>query len=263
MKIGLSSASFYPNVNTEDCIRVMKGIGFNLGEIFLNTPSEYEEDFVKRLKEQAGANNFKINSIHAFSGQFEPYLFDSYKRRREDMIRIFAKVCTAANILGAEYYTFHGMRLQPLENLDWNLIVSVYDELSYIAQEKGIKLAQENVSWCMSSNVDFLKYIKVKCKYPVSFTLDIKQSYKAGLDPFEYIEIMGRDIVNVHINDRDEESACLLPGNGNVDYKKIISKLTEIDYSGNGIIEVYRDNYLDYDDLKMSKIFLDNLFKSI
>jgi len=47
MDIGLSSACFYPNLHTENSIRKMKELGFNDGEIFLNTPSEYEEEFLK------------------------------------------------------------------------------------------------------------------------------------------------------------------------------------------------------------------------
>ena len=60
MEIGLSSASFYPNVNTEDSIEVMKQLGFESGEIFLNSPSEYEEDFIKELLEEKNKYNFKI-----------------------------------------------------------------------------------------------------------------------------------------------------------------------------------------------------------
>lgn len=45
MKIGLSSACFYPDVLTEDSIKLIKDIGFTSGEIFLNSNSEYEEEF--------------------------------------------------------------------------------------------------------------------------------------------------------------------------------------------------------------------------
>ena len=41
MDIGLSSACFYPDLHTENSIGKMKELGFNHGEIFLNTWSEY------------------------------------------------------------------------------------------------------------------------------------------------------------------------------------------------------------------------------
>jgi sugar phosphate isomerase/epimerase len=249
MNIGLSSASFYPEVNTEDSIKLMKSLGFNSGEIFLNTPSEYEEDFIKKLLEETNKYNFKIYSIHCCSSQYEPFIFDKYKRRREDMLVYYKKLCRAAKLLGAECYTFHGMRLENFNNLDKKFIADVYDELSYISLEEGIKLSQENVSWCMSSNLNFLSFLNECCKHPIYFTLDIKQAYKAFVDPEKYIDVMGKNIVNFHVNDRDEKHICMLPGRGTVDYGKIVSKLRGMEYDGMAIIEVYRENYTSYTEL--------------
>lgn len=256
MKIGLSSASFYPNVKTEDSIALMKNLGFESGEIFLNSPSEYEEDFVSLLLEEKNKHNFHIHSVHSFSSSFEPFIFDSYTRRRDDMYVYFKKVCEAAKILGADCYTFHGMRYQNLNTLNNKFIIEVYNKLLYTAYEEGIKLAQENVSWCMSADINFLNMIKESCKYPIHFTLDIKQAYKAGIYPEKYIDSMGKNIINFHINDRDKDNICLLPGKGDVDYKKISCKLKEIGYNKVGIIEVYSNNYSDYNELTLAKKFL-------
>lgn len=256
MNIGLSSASFYPNVITEDSIKVMKKIGFDLGEVFLNTPSEYDFEFGKKLVEEKEKYDFYINSVHCFSSQFEPYLFDKYKRRREDMLKYFRKVCKIGKMLGANCYTFHGMRFENLKTLDLNFIIDIYNELLYICLEEGIQLAQENVSWCMSSNLNFLELLIEKLRYTLKFTLDVKQAYKASVEPIEYIDIMGKNIINFHINDRDENNVCLLPGKGNVDLQKIVLKLKEMGYNGNGIIEVYSNNYKNYSELLEAKKYL-------
>ncbi|RHW66549.1 sugar phosphate isomerase/epimerase [Clostridium botulinum] len=259
MKIGMSSACLYPKVPIEESISVMKSLGFNIGEIFLNTYSEYSEDFIKILQEQKEENDFLINSIHAFSSVFEPYLFDSYKRRQRDMLKIFKKVCRAGSLLKANYYTFHGMRRNNLLDLNMNYIIDVYNELNYIANEEGIKLAQENVAWCMSSNIDFLDILNEKCNNQLHYTLDIKQAFKIGKDPMEYINVMGNKIVNVHINDRDESNICLLPGKGDIDLKKICCKLKEMGYNNVYTIEVYNDNYSSYSEIIDSKDFLQNI----
>jgi sugar phosphate isomerase/epimerase len=188
MKIGLSSASFYPEVNTEDSIKLMTDIGFNSGEIFLNTPSEYEEEFIYKLLEEKNKYKFDITSIHCCSSQYEPFIFDKYKRRREDMLVYYKKLCKAAKLLGASCYTFHGMKFADINTIDRKFITEIYDELSYISLEQGIKLAQENVSWCISSNLEFIKLLNEECKYPVYYTLDIKQAYKAFIEPEKYIE---------------------------------------------------------------------------
>lgn len=256
MEIGLSSASFYPNVKTEDSIELMKKLGFESGEIFLNSPSEYEENFIKGLLEERNKYAFRVYSVHSFSSAFEPYLFDSYKRRREDMFVYFKKVCKAAKILGADCYTFHGMRYQHINPFTNKFILEVYNELIYTALEQGVKLAQENVSWCMSSDINFLRMLKEECKYPVNFTLDIKQAYKAGIEPEKYINVMGKNMINFHINDKDKDSICLLPGKGNVDYKKLFCKLKEMGYNKIGTIEVYSDNYNNLSEISDTKKFL-------
>lgn len=253
MNIGLSSAVFYPEVNTENAVSVISKLGFKSAEIFLNSPSEYEEDFVSKLVYEKNKYNLNINSVHAFSSSFEPYIFDSYKRRRDDMVAYFKKVCRAGSRLGASCYTFHGMKYQDIRHINKKLIVDVYNELTYIALENGIKLAQENVSWCMSSNLEFIKFISEKCKYDLYFTMDIKQAYRAGIDPCEYINCMGKKLINFHINDRDDKNSCLLPGKGNVDYGRIFNKLQSINYSGNLIIEVYKENFSSYDELIYTK----------
>jgi sugar phosphate isomerase/epimerase len=262
MDIGLSSACFYPNVHTENSIGKMKELGFNLGEIFLNTWSEYTEDFIRVLLEKKQQYKFNVNSVHAFSSSFEPFLFDKYDRRRGDMFKQFKSVCKAARVLGASCYTFHGMRYTDFKELDSKFVVDIYNELAYIALEMDVKLAQENVSWCMSSDIEFLTLISEKCKYPVYNTLDLKQAYKTNVPLEDYIKIMGSNIVNLHINDRDENSPCLMPGKGNLNYKDISCKLKNVGYSGKGIIEVYSNNYTSYEQLTIAKDFVSKIFNN-
>lgn len=259
MKIGLSSASFYPEILTENSITLMKKIGFDCGEIFLNSPSEYEKDFIKKLVREKETSGFQVISVHSFTSQFEPYLFDRYKRRREDMLIYFEKVCKAANDLGASFYTFHGMRYADPGKLDNDFIIQIYNLLIDICSKYNIKLAQENVSWCMSKDIGFLGMLNERCEGKLFFTLDIKQAYKAQIPPEDYIKAMGSSIVNLHINDKDSKNVCLLPGKGDVDYKKLFAKLKKAGYKGDAIIEVYRENYNDYSEIIKSKKILETL----
>lgn len=263
MEVGLSSAIFYPTVNTEDTIKIISDIGFGTGEIFLNSLSEYEEDFLSILNEKIKYHNFNVNSVHAFGSPFEPYLFDAYSRRRKDMICIFKKVCRATKFLGAKYYTFHGMKFMDFSNLNDSLIIDVYNELAYIAKEEGISLCQENVSWCMSKDLNFLSMLKENLKYPISFTLDLKQAYKADVEPEEYIKVMGKDLANFHINDKNKDNICLLPGKGDINYSLIFKLLKDIGYEGEAIIEVYRENFKTYEDLKKAKTYIEKISNDI
>lgn len=256
MEIGLSSAVFYPDVCTENSIEIMNGLGFDCGEIFLNSTSEYEEEFIEAVNEQRQKFSFRVNSVHGFCAAYEPFLFDRYKRRRDDCFKTYKMVCRAAKTLGANCLTFHGMRLMPLGDIDEKLVMDAYDKLAYAAAEEGIMLAQENVSWCMSSQLDFIQMLMEKCKYPIHFTLDLKQAYKAGTEPEEYMKIIGKKLVNLHINDKDEGNICLLPGKGNVDYDHIFQLLRAVEYDGTATIEVYRENYKSYNQIENARKYL-------
>ena len=256
MEVGISSACFYPDMVLENSISVMKDLGFNTGELFINTVSECDEDYILKIKEEIIKNKFDIRSVHFFSAMYEPFLFDNYKRRREDAFKLYKKICKATDLLGASIYTFHGMRYREFKDIDKRLVLDVYKELLYIAGENNINLAQENVSWCMSSNLEFLKMIKEDVKEPLKYTFDIKQAYKANKNPLDYLDIMGKDLINFHINDRSKNSPCKLPGEGDVDYNSIFNKLREINYDKIAIIEVYRDNFKKYEELSRVHDFL-------
>lgn len=262
MSIGISSACFYPVMNTENTIEYMKNCGFSYGEIFLNTFSEYNDSFIDIIHEKSIKNDFKVYSMHSFSTSFEPFIFDRYSRRRDDMITIFEKLCKAIRKCGAKSYTFHGMRLIEKSSINMDKIIDIYNRISYIACENEIMLSQENVSWCMSSEPNYLEELIEKVKYPFYFTLDIKQSYKAGKTPFDYIDVMKGKINNIHINDKDKKNICLLPGKGDVDYKKINEKLINAGYKGPIIIEVYNNNFSNKEELSESRQYLENIFKN-
>lgn len=178
------------------------------------------------------------------------------------MLKYFEMVCKAGNILGASCYTFHGMRKGPSDFISKELIHDVYNNLTYIAGENEIKLAQENVSWCMSSDLEYLQDLKDNCKYPLYYTIDIKQAYRAGIDPLKYIEIMDKELINFHVNDRNDKYSCLMPGDGDVNFKDIFGRIEKSQYKGNAIVEVYSNNYTSYEDIKISKKYLENFIES-
>ena len=131
----------------------------------------------------------------------------------------------------------------------------------YIAGENDVKIAMENVSWAMSSKISYLEYLIENSKVPIYFTLDVKQAYRANVNPLDYISIMKDRIINLHLNDRDEENSCLLPGVGKVDFHEILKELKKVGYKGNGIIEVYNDNFKTDEEVIISKKYMESIVK--
>ena len=81
MKFGISTASFFP-IETENTIPIIKELGSNKCEIFLEAESEYQLEYVKMLKERCNKHNITPISVHSFCSAFEPFIFSDYKRRR-------------------------------------------------------------------------------------------------------------------------------------------------------------------------------------
>lgn len=258
MRIGVSTASFYPKVTTEDTLDIMKKLGFNLCEAFLETQDESSEDYAFMLSEKARKLGIEIYSVHAFSPSFEPFLFDKYNRRRSEMEKKFEEVCKAASILDAKYYTFHGMKNGPFKT-DIISVSSQLDHLLDIANDYNIKVSLENVSRCKGGNIEFLKEIKKYMKNEMYYTLDLKQARRGNIDPLEFLKVYGNNIKNVHINDGTKEIECLLPGRGEDNLKEIISIIHKINKDIPYIIEVYGDNYESYNEIKLAKEYIESL----
>lgn len=261
MEIGVSTACFYP-MPTESIPQVLKSIGVNKAEVFLNSCSEYEEDFCKKLREEFLRNEIDVVSVHAFVAMHEPFLFESYERRRNDALYFFKKAVRAAEILGAKFHTFHGARKEFMNNgfKDYKTFGKDMSDLADIAGEHNVALAWENVSWCMSSSPEFIKEVLPYISSDnLGFTLDLKQALRAGFNYLEFSEIFKDRLLNVHVSDCDSEKDCKLPGDGTRDFAEIFTNLKGMGYTGDFITEVYRDAFSRPYDVQKSVEYLRNI----
>lgn len=260
MDIGISTACFYP-MATEETISIIKNMGFHKIEVFMEAYSEYEEDFAYMLRNRIADYGLQVISAHSFCSTYEPFLFSEYDRRRQDSVKVLKKALNAAKILGAKYFTFHGNRKEATTgNFDFQKFGEQMTFIAELAREYNIMLAWENVCWCQSCSPDFieksLEYIRSD---NLAFTLDIKQAYRAQIEPTRYIHVMKDRIANVHINDADSQHSCLLPGQGKVNLLEIIELLRTYGYDGELIIEIYSSNFENNDEIVQSKKYLEKL----
>lgn len=249
MRIGLSTANFFPEYNTEDMILRYSQLGVDTVEIFLNTFSEMEPDFIAMLRARCDAGGIRVNSVHVMSSVMEPCLFDLLERRRMDFVGIFRRTLACVRGLGSDIYTFHGPPRHMEDPRFYDHLARCYDELYALAEDAGVRLAQENVGYLPSGQPEFIRQIKGRMDRRMLHTLDIKQAVRAGVDPFAYLELVGSDLVNVHFNDHNDTDSCLLPGEGQFDFGSFFRRLDELGYRGGGILELYRHNFTDERDL--------------
>ena len=251
MEIGLSSASYFARLPTEDALLDIGAHGVRLCELFLNSFCEYEPAFIELLTARARQADVRVFSVHPMSMQFEPQLFSHHPRQRADAWRIYESVLSAGKALGATLYTMHGpMRLSGTTPVDLSYAAPVFCDLIALAREYGIALSLENVSWCAFCEPEqgerLLERIGTE---NLCFTLDVKQALRSGHEPVAFVERLGQTIRNVHLCDAVKHEngpvQCVMPGFGTYDFAALFAALEAAHYAGPAFIEVYADMYED------------------
>lgn len=259
MKIGISTASFYPT-EIEQGIQNAADLGFRRIELFVNAESEYIPPLRTALKNQLDALGLQVVSLHPYTSSIEGHLlFSDYARRTQDALDQYARYFEAAAIFGASYFTFHGELLRtrglPPAQVESRRF-ETYRALCARAAEYGICFTQENVSWCKSSDLMFLK--KLYDNVPeLCYTLDIKQAHRAGHTWEDYVDTVGDRIVNLHISDYTEQTDYLLPGQGEVNFSTLFRRLEACGYQGNALVEVYSSDFTALEQLADCRRYLE------
>lgn len=113
MKVGISTACLYPQ-ETEAALDQLLDAGFDCFEIFLNTISEMEPAYVRKLREKLVQGNAVLKSLHPFTSGYEPYLiFTDYKRRFRDSLDFYKRYFETAQYIGAGILVLHGDKKTP------------------------------------------------------------------------------------------------------------------------------------------------------
>lgn len=243
---GVSSASLYP-MHTEDAVRKLGEMGVRNAEIFINDYSESQGAVFNEILEIVREYDMNIVSVHPFPPMESGYLFSEYDRRQQTNLDIYRHYFDCMNRLGAKIFVLHGAILS--SHCSDERYFEQYSKLLDIADEQGITIAQENICYCKSKDLDFLRRLKENCGEGVKYLLDVKQAVRAGISPFEFIDKFGKDIIHVHISDNSPEGDCLPIGKGSFDFGKFTKKLIDTSYSGAMLIELYRHNYEEYEQL--------------
>ena len=250
MDIGASTACLYP-LETEKALYELAIRGVRNVEIFINSVDELEGGIYADMKKTIKEYGVSVKSFHPFSSPMESvFLFGNYSRRTDYLIDMYKKYFEKLAELGAEYFVLHGAILST--HVEDDLYMERYLRLYRIAKEFGVTVLQENICYCKSKDIDFLRKMSDQLGDEVRFVLDTKQARRSGTDAFDYLDAIGDKVAHIHISDCDENCDCLPIGKGVFDFTKLFKRLDELCYDNAMIVELYRENYTSYDDLKDS-----------
>ncbi|MBQ9709555.1 MAG: sugar phosphate isomerase/epimerase [Clostridia bacterium] len=261
-QIGVSTASLFKRMYNEESVAFLSASGVRTAEVFLGTYREYKVEFARLLNERRG--DMDIHSVHTLNTHFEPQLFSANPRALEDAYEIAEEVLSSAQLLGARYYTFHGVARikRKIAYTDYAVIGEKYRVLTEKCAKYGVSLALENVEWAHCNHPGFFSGVK---KYAplLKATLDVKQARDSGDGYLPFLNEMGEDIVTVHLSDIDDSGKLCLPGRGTFDFAELFRRLEGVGFKGKMMIEVYNENYARTDELIRSYEHLCSLAEKI
>lgn len=256
MKIGISTACLYLRENTEDAITTIKSLGAGITEIFLGTFYEYRPEFAKKYSPRA--EGLEVNSIHTFTNNFEPMLFNRSRRVRGDGYYWLDQIMRSAQLFGCKNYTFHGITRKGAGNSNYDLFAESLERAFEFCSRYGVRLCLENVFWSTYNRPGVFTEIKNRFE-GLWGVFDIKQARRSGYPYSMYIREMGERISHAHLSDMDENGRVCLPGKGVYDFTAILKELKDCGFDGNILIEVYPEDYGEIEELKVSLEYLSEI----
>ncbi|MDE6275329.1 MAG: sugar phosphate isomerase/epimerase [Clostridia bacterium] len=262
MKIGVSTATYFSRMYTEEALVPIAKLGAELCEVFFASRCEYTQKFGDTLNGQlAIARQYaplQVHSVHAMTNQFEPELFSVNDRAYADALETFESVLKIGEQIGAKHYTFHGaamLKKAVKYNFNYEHISSRVNTLVDMAGKYGVDFCYENVHWTYFSSPQYFANLKELCPR-LSCTLDIKQAMQSGIDYTEYLAVMKDRLSTVHLCDYTNDGRLAIPGRGDFDFVTFFKRLADVGYDGPCLMEVYARDYKDDDDLKESYAYL-------
>lgn len=245
MFAGVSSACLYP-MHTEDSLRILGGLGVKNVEIFFSDNSEASGSIFSEITDIVKSYDMNVISVHPYSSPMETmFLFSEYDRREQTLLDIYKGIFASMNVLGTKLFVLHGAILSA--KCSDERYIERFMKLSDIAKDFGVTIVQENISYCKSSDIEFLKMLKRECD--AKFVLDIKQAVRSGISPTDIINALGDSILHIHASDNGKNGDCLPIGKGSFDFPSLISALKDIGYNGALLVELYRSNFGDPSEL--------------
>ncbi|MFV0412915.1 MAG: sugar phosphate isomerase/epimerase family protein [Oscillospiraceae bacterium] len=249
MQCGISTACFFP-MNTLDALRQVTQLGAPVTEVFINTFSEMEDGYIAKLASVAAAAKTRVASVHPCSSAMEGFFFATeYSGRMQDGIALYRRFFEAARALGADKLVFHGDHRINKGMFATARYIDHFCTLAAIGREYGVTLCHENVAYCRLGDPAAVRRVHPLLGEYAAFVLDTKQVHRFGAPLEEMLAAMGKDVRHVHISDYNDQKDCLPPGKGSLDMKKLVNSLLAVGYTGDFIIELYRDGFDDIMDL--------------
>lgn len=216
-----------------------------INQFYRNVPPEEVKPRIYKFKESIDSAGVKVWSVHLpFSKTLDiSVLDDSLRQKNVEFMSGIIELCV---IFKPEKLVLHPSS-EPIENNQREQrIVNSIQSINYLrpyADKIGAQLCIENLPrTCLGNTPDEL--LRIVSDFPeVGICFDTNH-YLTG-SPFQFIEKVGNRISTVHVSDYDGiNEGHWIPGQGVIDWGKMLNDLKENGYEGVFMFETTKDNEL-------------------
>ena len=247
--VGLSTGMFY-EMSIFDCLERIVGGGFSLVEV-CSSPAHldyHDKGAVREAAGRIGDLGIEAYSFHApFSGDIDITSPDA--GRREHALREMILAAEAAATLEARYFVIHpgpeeGFEVSAEERLQrMRHAVNVLDRVTRRCGEMGVAVVLENMLphlFC-GHTAEMLWVLGALETVGVGTCLDTGHALLSG-DVYRVMHKLSGHLAMMHANDgRGERDDHLSPGEGSVQWEKLLRELDHSGFSGGIILELAGD----------------------
>lgn len=254
MKTGISTACFNPYFETEAAARTIKNSGASCAEVYLRTFYEYRPEFSKALTPDISGLN--VNSVRAFSPNFQAQLFSPSRRIRGDGLYWLDQIMRSAQLLGCARYTFSddAMCAENFAEAAGGL-GAILDFCAHY----GVSVCVENSAYSSPNCFGELK----KRYSALCGVFNLQNALRSGYPYQMYIKGTSGAVAYAHFADVDENGKICLPGKGVLNFEDILKGLHGEGFDGEVIITAPPESFGGVEDLKSSLNFLGEIIYKI
>ena len=238
LKLGVSVGTIYENtvnVNFEHQILKLKKLGFDSIDLNLfgcRRLSVYDEclnklpEFFKIVRD----NGLIVNGVHMpFGGVMDISTPD--KQQLKESLDLAVKIFSVVDKLKPNCYIFHGSGEPIPQNLREEMKDILADSLNFLTSKTDIPVCIENLprTCLLNTSNELNEFLKV---VPKTFVCVDTNHFLTEKTENAIINI-GSIIKTLHVSDFDYvDERHWLPGQGSIDWQKVISALEKIGYDG-------------------------------
>jgi fructoselysine 3-epimerase len=257
MKLAFSTNAFV-NFSVIEAVEKIAAIGYEGVEILADTPHLYpysvSDSVLKELTAFLGRSELEVANLNANTAMgyygrpfweplFEPSLANPDQTAREWRVDYTKRCIDLARLLGCRNISITSGRVVPGTSPETaiKLLRESLEVVLEYAERTGIRIGIEYEPGLLVERYEELRSLIEELRSPyLGANLDLGHSHVLGEDPETVVGGLSSRIFHIHIEDiRSRKHFHLIPGLGEIDFRRLLGILERHAYNGFATVELY------------------------